>query len=870
MQLIKKVGATLVGSLMASSAILAGALAADLSSFQNMTTANTVVVVGANAKTADVVGAINVAAALARHGAEATVTGAGEVTKVTGGVALETENTKIYLGDPINKAKEALTADDLPNLLASGTVVDNTGTEYKYDQYLYVGNKKVTFGKPDDLDNPVIYIPIGTDPNAPLYTLKVVFNDEINFNSTDVQGNTIKLFGKEFTIGQGSTNTNIILYEASQEVTVGAGEETTVSINGNEYKIDVVGISPDAQSATIEINGKAYTKSAGEDVVIGNTVFHVKEINLYEVPEKTGNVVLTIGSKKVVLSNGEPVKVGKDENPVDGTLVTITRGSDGGVSTIEIKVAAQDTDSDFIKAGGEFVDPVFGFKVKLKSVDLKANRDVIAVSTSGDKVATVKVTDKKGDTKTIEWAYDNAGTLSLADGDQNPIAVYEGEKVPEKGYLIITQGGFTHLLKVTDISAADDGIQNDKVTLQDVFTGTTYDVKLTGDTTGGDDTPLTGTKVIDGYTYNFTAYDTNGDGIYDTISVKWNPVNETVVYPAIELKNGEKIAFVKSAEDVVSLSVGGNTETLVLPTGDAKVTYTDNGTDITDVYVNGNELTLGGSTSVNVGGVYYAFTCGPVGATVTCSLDLNKYENTTAAPLDKPAILMIEEKDNNDHHGVIAIYADDDSGKITVDNVLMGPPMYTTSDSDVEQGLDVYGTLLEVNTADQGKVTIYYPDEQVYYTVAVGPDPQFGGTVTAGNAEVTFPPLAGTGIAALDTEASTFKGTKNVILVGGPAANKLVAELAEAGKTPTFKEWQEKLQGKAIIQAIDNPFGGGKVAIIVAGWSADDTRAACLKLATEKLTGEAKMLVNGELTNFQYPFPTQESGTTGATNETAQ
>jgi len=267
----------------------------------------------------------------------------------------------------------------------------------------------------------------------------------------------------------------------------------------------------------------------------------------------------------------------------------------------------------------------------------------------------------------------------------------------------------------------------------------------------------------------------------------------------------------------------------------------------------------------------------------------NNYINVTG--VTGPAILLIEEEDDDGYQGYVYVAPSwdttDDEIEVNSQSNVGGKtyygPQYGSlgksayddiefeqweSDEDIYTSITRWGTNIKLDTEGQGEVTITYPDEQVYYTVAIGPDPQFGGTVTTGAAEISFPSLAGTGIAALDTEASQYKGEKNIILVGGPAANNLVKELADDGKTPTFEEWQAKLQGKAIIQAIDNPFGGGKVAIIVAGWSADDTRAACLKLATEELSGTAKMLVNGELTEFEYPFPAEEQeATEGETSE---
>ena len=68
--------------------------------------------------------------------------------------------------------------------------------------------------------------------------------------------------------------------------------------------------------------------------------------------------------------------------------------------------------------------------------------------------------------------------------------------------------------------------------------------------------------------------------------------------------------------------------------------------------------------------------------------------------------------------------------------------------------------------------------------------------------------------------------TKNLVLVGGPVANKLVAELVNAGKSKV--DWYES---EGDIEVIEDAFTEGKVAIIVAGKDRDATRKAAEMLA---------------------------------------
>ena len=115
------------------------------------------------------------------------------------------------------------------------------------------------------------------------------------------------------------------------------------------------------------------------------------------------------------------------------------------------------------------------------------------------------------------------------------------------------------------------------------------------------------------------------------------------------------------------------------------------------------------------------------------------------------------------------------------------------------------------------------------------------------------------GIARLanDESITSDKTTKNVILVGGPAINSLVEELATAGKTPDVTYYRDEtkegsLNGKALIQYIPDAFKEGYVAIVVSGYEADQTRAASLKFATEELTGTAIVLEGTETAAYDF------------------
>ncbi|RLG14487.1 MAG: hypothetical protein DRN71_03015, partial [Candidatus Nanohalarchaeota archaeon] len=71
------------------------------------------------------------------------------------------------------------------------------------------------------------------------------------------------------------------------------------------------------------------------------------------------------------------------------------------------------------------------------------------------------------------------------------------------------------------------------------------------------------------------------------------------------------------------------------------------------------------------------------------------------------------------------------------------------------------------------------------------------------------------------------KETKNLILLSGPASNRLVGDLASAGKTLTVAEWMENYQSDYIAHIVKDAYVSGKDALIIAGWDVEQSKNAC-------------------------------------------
>jgi hypothetical protein len=120
----------------------------------------------------------------------------------------------------------------------------------------------------------------------------------------------------------------------------------------------------------------------------------------------------------------------------------------------------------------------------------------------------------------------------------------------------------------------------------------------------------------------------------------------------------------------------------------------------------------------------------------------------------------------------------------------------------------------------------------------VGPDT----TVSTTGGAVTISPVSGVPVAQLDTEV-TDKTARDMILVGGPAVNRLAAE-ALGLKYPTSGAASTVPENAAMLKLVENAFGGTRVALVVAGWEASNTRDAAtvlkdFKSYSDKLTGKS-------------------------------
>jgi hypothetical protein len=775
-----------------------------------------IIVVGSAAKVDDVLSAADIAAAVAGYATTTTTVAGTTTTTVTDGVRIDTTSTKIYLGDALTKSglKTTITKSDLPTLLASGTFTDDAGNTYKYDQYITFQTGTVTYGKSGgDLSDPALYIDTGTSTSTPLFELSVVFNKLLNISSTNVRGNTIEIFGGKYTIGSNSDFTSstkkLELFGSSNSQLLSEGEEKTITINNVEHTVKLLGVSS-STIAVISVDGESKEVTQGNSYSIAGVDVYVDSVYYYPKEAQVSQAKLSFGSQKLILENGAAVKVGQSEDTVEGTLVTLTGTAGSGISKLTVAVTAKSSSEDYILAGSAFTDPVFeSVKVAFNGMET-GSTDSIVIDNSGTTAATLKFTDYRGNEKTLTWAYTGSSSFAPALNATSTRAyhVVEGETVKKNDYILLTpsqESEFSHIMQYT--TASSIGSSGAYIELKDVMSGDTHRIYLT------DSGYASADFYIDGQQYfvkNVSSTDQTFKFYWGSGASATSAGDKVTVFPLIKAKGGEWITLTTP----VDLTSGVTYE---LPTN-TSFTYT---------------------VGVHNGTVQ---TFGRVKYNITSAGQL-RLADTNGNALTYPAVLILEEKGkntaNSDVQDAIIVTVKDGTG--TGVDLAINTPVLTAatqssatmeSDNSVTMYMDRYGTVVKYDTDSQGLVEITYPDEQSTAVVAVGTDPKFttaaGGTTLETAVKITEP------VAKLDTEIDTTALTGDLILVGGPCVNTLVAELLK--DTVTCETWAYTT---GIIKEVENAFESGHKALIVAGTTKDDTRSLAAKVMKGTLSFEA-------------------------------
>jgi S-layer protein (TIGR01564 family) len=144
-------------------------------------------------------------------------------------------------------------------------------------------------------------------------------------------------------------------------------------------------------------------------------------------------------------------------------------------------------------------------------------------------------------------------------------------------------------------------------------------------------------------------------------------------------------------------------------------------------------------------------------------------------------------------------------------------------------------------------LTITIPEEQVQAMVYVTGGDSSASTASGKKKTQYEVQKIEVGAAVQDEDVADVEA-QNIITVGGPCANKVSAALMDiSNAAPACYEDFPVEEGQGIIKMVDS---GSKVALVVAGYSAADTRKAAQVLANYEdyaadLKGKSEVVVSG-------------------------
>jgi hypothetical protein len=343
--------------------------------------------------------------------------------------------------------------------------------------------------------------------------------------------------------------------------------------------------------------------------------------------------------------------------------------------------------------------------------------------------------------------------------------------------------------------------------LQDVASGTT--ITITGGNT---------TLYLDGQQYQVcvpttsAAYFVWGTGA--TCSGGVDVGSDTYdVFPSIMTSKGSWIAITNPV-NITGLTTG-TTYTLNLPTGTL------------DVVPNATVGT--GAGAQVVGNATYNITTAADGDFIYVRATDN---GASGAAWTTPGVMIVEGLDENQERGVIALRVMAGSAQNRVE--IAAEPSFTgtvTSDSAVSgttlnRFVDAYGTYVQYDSTAPGTFSASLPSTQSLANVGVGemPAPSVGGGAGTITTETVLS-IDQDVVRMSDTISEADKTENDLVLLGGPCKNDLVAELNEMGLFPYgCDDWPTRDFGR--VELIADAFADGQTALVIAGTTGTETTLA--------------------------------------------
>jgi hypothetical protein len=802
---------------------------------------NGLMVVGDDAAPADIIGVTDIAMSLQYS---STVKETIQVSSESG-VSLAGDSVKIQragdvleLNEYLGSVMETMESADA-EALKSFTVSNDKGST-DVNQYLRfawgpgtiptdASYARVRYTKDDD-DNVGDFLWFKDSEEAYQYEIEFIEGFESDIDSSDnsledLEDETLHILGEDFAVVQATwtatgTNgkVNLKLMGGAIHDTIEEGETKTYTLKGKEYEVTALIISDWAGASgnakvKVKVNGEV-TKEMSEgstEILNDGTTLGVREVMPNEAGETAGGDILEfyLGANKIELEDtyaadtyDGTVQVNEENIEDSDLLIQYTNTS----STVKINKIIYRMFTDGVSGDEPFLAPGQGLREKLdepegmisSSWDFRyeglsdPGTSLISFKSSGDDEYRITFTNTQGiEYSNVRLLYSNASS-TWTYGDDDDFLVFQQS---------LTGADANNVTENCTIRKNDYFIVGHNSHLD---TGVTRVLRFDSVDTDNKLLQLTDTGTGASVDAQYTALNrtTTGDvinvGGYSFDFILWNGFGTD--------KNQYRLCVDLDDDNAVT----GNHLVGIVTNGGGMLNLSAN--NYTSVYRPNLGVLAAGKMMLVTDDNNFDEDPGP-----DEMINITFNVSTSAATMDVDVASGANEGLNF---------------KSPEDN------------DDINLAMSNYGVLVkEVNEDnDPDSVEIQYPLSQKLPQVFV----TFEKTVTveggAGTITVERPQRIEIGSAVLASQVSD-PTAANLISVGGPCINSVTAEVM--GLTyPACGADSGLAEGEGIVKLYES---GGKVAIVVAGWEAEDTTRATRVLADYKTYQEAGQLVGSEV-----------------------
>ncbi len=708
----------------------------------------------------------------------ATTTGA----TTTGGDSykIERASTKFQLGrGALDVVSGTITDSEMPNLLVDGTFLDSDNDEKDYTQKIVLANFSLGMFDDNDYaeDTPTVGVRIASGSHVFNYT--ITFTDQPKW--TKLETAEISLFGKEYYILDANapgTNTSLTLLDSAESATI--AEDETITIANKEVSVTFIGsnetkLSVDGEETNTLSEGQTYRLSDGTYVGIKDVMY----------TSKTGavsKVEFSIGSGKLKLTHGQDIELNDDS-------VSRLKAYRSGATTLQSITIEWKADGDlFVAPDSEPELP--GFKaVKLTWGGMTyPTEEEIAVEPGGDTYVQLRNFPLKDSTETINLLYGNSSNWTGIgkDSDNKLVTVGEGNltfDADTDDYFVATYDDGTnaesYLMRATNFKT-ENSYKTNKTTLQYKSSGSWTNVQT--DVTEGDTVTL-GSVTLDVGVVN-----------YENRTVELEP-QTSVTFNTLYSKEGLK------------------------------------------VYLPFTNSTAQNSTTVSANCSEITWSTGLIGP-VNIS---NKFGNVSQLCYNDTLNLVFSEEDRNENKAagnnvsIVLGWNSATTPQAHISDIIGESATFAEQDDTDNYESHVYSALatkiLWDKSGDQYKATLTYHGGESYGNVFVAAP---GVTVT----EEAVAIEGGNVVVVKDTEVDSVKNN-NLAVIGGSCINSVAAEVLGVSYPTCGDDFTAATNvgaGQYLIKAVASPYNAEKIAVLVAGYEAADTKNAAAKLREDHVT----------------------------------